>query len=200
MEGLSYKTINQEHNLENKEEEKTFKKYIEDLNLKPKDFKKVILDVGAGKAYFAKWAKDHKISSQIYSLEPFEEMSLKKNTIISTTEDIAMPNKFFDLIVSNAAIPNIYLNDNAREKVEKSFSEMLRVLKNGGEIRLARVSMEERLQAQYILTDSIKESLKKFEDIYNLEVKIINTQKYNENHNKKDSLAENFLITLKKPL
>ena len=70
------------------EEEKTFRQYIEDLKLNPEDFKKVILDVGAGEAHFAKWAKDHNISSQIYSLEPFQKMAEKEKGLIGNAEEI----------------------------------------------------------------------------------------------------------------
>jgi hypothetical protein len=87
------------------EEEKTFKEYVEDLGITPADFKKVILDVGAGEAHFAKWARDHNISSQIYSLEPREKMSIKENALIGSAEEIPLPDACIELVVSNGAIP-----------------------------------------------------------------------------------------------
>ena len=104
------------------ENEVAFQQYVEDLQLKPDDFDKVILDVGAGDASFAKWAKDHDVSSKIYSLEPIQEMIEKEKGLIGNAEDIPMPNETFELIVSNAAIANIYLGgDNVKEKVKKKF-------------------------------------------------------------------------------
>lgn len=183
-------------------EEETFKSYFYDLELKPEDFNKIILDVGAGEAEFAKYAKDHNIGSQIYSLEPFQEMLEKEKSLVGYAEEIPMPNESFDLIVSNGAIPNIYLGEkDVEEKVKKSFSEMLRVLKDEGEIRLARVLIGNRYDNQKILANIIDEVLKKLEE-NNVEVKKIRTpinDSYEyENHNKKDLLAESFLIILKK--
>ncbi len=185
-------------------EEKKFNQYIQDLKLKPEDLKKIILDVGAGEAYFAKRGKDKNITSQIYSLEPFQEMSVKEKVLVSLAENISMPDNFFDLIVSDGAVPNIYLGGyNVKEKVKKSFSEMLRVLKGGGEIRLARVLIGRKYQRQMVLTDSIEESLEELKKTYNFEVDKIrtpqnDTYEYDDNNNKKDLLAESFLIILKK--
>ncbi len=183
-------------------EEETFKSYFYDLELKPEDFNKIILDVGAGEAEFAKYAKDHNISSQIYSLESFQEMLEKEKSLVGYAEEIPMPNESFDLIVSNGAIPNIYLGEkDVEEKVKKSFSEMLRVLKDEGEIRLARVLIGNKYENQKVLANTIEEVLKKLEE-NSVEVKKIRTpinDSYEyENHTKKDLLAESFLIILKK--
>jgi ubiquinone/menaquinone biosynthesis C-methylase UbiE len=192
-----------EISIENSEEE-TFKLYVKDLDLKPEDFKKSILDVGAGEAHFAKWAKDNNISSKIYSLDPFENMSLKEKSLVGDVEAIPMPNESFDLVVSNAAIPNIYLGErDVREKIKKSFFEMVRVLKDNGEIRLSRVLMGYRYESQMVLTDSIKEALKDLKEKYGIEITKIHTPEndtyeYDGNHNKKGLLAESFLIILKK--
>jgi ubiquinone/menaquinone biosynthesis C-methylase UbiE len=185
-------------------EEKTFRGYVEDLELKPDDFNKVILDVGAGKAHFAKWAKDHGVNSQIYSLEPLQEMAEKEKGLIGSAEEIPMPDKSFDLIVSISAIPNIYLGEkDVKEKVQKSFSEMLRVLKDGGEIRLAHVLMGNKYESQMVLTNSIKEVLQEIQEKHNIEVKKVHissndTYEYDKKGNKKNILAESFLIILKK--
>lgn len=183
-------------------EEETFKQYFYDLELKPEDFNKTILDVGAGEAYFAKYAKDHNISSQIYSLEPVQEMSEKEKSLVGFTEEIPMTDKSFDLIVSTGAIPNIYLGEkDVEEKVKKSFSEMLRVLNDKGEIRLARVLMGNKYENQKILTNIIEEVLKKIQE-NNVEVTKIRTPMNDtyeyEDHIKKELLAESFLIILKK--
>ncbi len=54
----------------NSTDEEVFQRYVEDLQLTPEDFEKYILDAGANSAQFAKWAKEHGVSSEIYSLEP----------------------------------------------------------------------------------------------------------------------------------
>lgn len=185
-------------------EEKTFREYFDDLNIKPEDFDKVILDVGAGEAYFAKWAKDHNVSGEIYSLEPIQQMVIKEKTLNAYAESIPMPDQFFGLVVSNGAIPNIYLDDkDVKEKVKECFSEMLRVLKDDGEIRLARVLIGDKYESQKNLASGIKEVFKDLKEKYNIQITQTHTPEhdtfeYDENHNKKELLAESFLIVLQK--
>lgn len=185
-------------------EEKTFREYFDDLNIKPEDFDKVILDVGAGEAYFAKWAKDHNVSGEIYSLEPIQQMVIKEKTLNAYAESIPMPDQFFGLVVSNGAIPNIYLdNKDVKEKVTECFSEMLRVLKDDGEIRLARVLIGDKYESQKNLASGIKEVFKDLKEKYNIQITQTHTPEhdtfeYDENHNKKELLAESFLIVLQK--
>lgn len=185
-------------------EEKTFREYFDDLNLKPEDFDKVILDVGAGEAYFAKWAKDHNVSKEIYSLEPIQQMSIKEKALNAYAESIPMADQSFDLVVSNGAIPNIYLGDkDVKEKVKESFSEMLRVLKDDGEVRLARVLIGDKYESQKNLASGIKEVFKELQEKENIQITQTHTPEhdtfeYDENHNKKELLAESFLITIQK--
>jgi len=193
-------TQNEHHE---KNEEETFQEYFYDLQLNPEDFNKVILDVGAGDAYFAKWAKDHNVSSNIYSLEPVNKMAMKDKVILSTAEDIPMPNKYFDLIVSISAIPNIYLGDkNIKEKMTRGFYEMLRVLKDGGEIKLGHVLIGNKYESQKILTSSLEESLKELKGKFNIEINKIRTPQNDtyeyKNHEKTELLAESYLIIIKK--
>ncbi|MCF7834153.1 MAG: class I SAM-dependent methyltransferase [Candidatus Pacebacteria bacterium] len=199
MEELLNKKI-QEVSLENQ----IFNQYLVDLKLTTQDLDKVILDVGAGDARFAKYAKDKGVSSSIYSLEPNQKMVVVEKALIGHAEEIPMQDNFFDLIISNSAIPNIYIGDkNVYEKVYKSFSEMLRVLKNGGEIRLARVLVGDKYENQKILANSVNKVLNELKERYNIEVKkmhiSINDVYENENNKKKALLAESFLIILKKP-
>ena len=184
-------------------EEQTFRQYSDDLKLTPEDFNKVILDVGAGEAYFAKWAKDHNVSSSIYSLEPIQEMEMKEKVINSSAESIPMPDQSFDLIVSYAAIPNIYLGDkDAKIKVKDCFSEMLRVLRDGGEVRLARVFMGDKYENQRILASSIKEVLSELQRKDNIEITETRTPIFDsfeyDKHTMKGILAESFFVTIKK--
>lgn len=185
------------------EDEKKFQLYVDDLRLKPEDFEKIILDVGAGDAGFAKWAKDNNISSQIYSLEPFQEMLEKENGLVGNAEKIPMPDKTFDLVLSNSAIPNIYLGEeNIEEKVKKSFYEMLRVLKEDGEIRLARVLIGDKYDSQKVLGESIKKVFKELQEKNNIKIEKIRTPDndvYESGDNGEDVLlAESFFVVLKK--
>ncbi|MEK7172709.1 MAG: methyltransferase domain-containing protein, partial [Patescibacteria group bacterium] len=80
---------------------------MEDLKLSPEDFDKKILDVGSGSGQFAKWAKEHNVSSQIFSLEPKQESKEKIKSVKGVAEAIPFQNEVFDLVVSNASIPNV---------------------------------------------------------------------------------------------
>lgn len=177
---------------------------MEDLRLTPEDFSKKILDVGAGSAQFAKWAKEHDVSQEIYSLEPKEDYPEEKNnTILAKAESIPFKDESFDLIVSNAAIPNIYIGDKYAEKeVEDSFNEMIRVLKSGGEIRLAHVLFGKEYRSQIILKQSIERALKDIESKEGFEVERIrtpigDTYEY-VNHEPTELLAEAYLIIIRK--
>ncbi|MDQ5954381.1 MAG: hypothetical protein QG583_309 [Patescibacteria group bacterium] len=184
--------------------EEKFKEYVEDLQLKPEDFQKTILDVGAGDASFAKWAKDHEVSSDIYSLEPSDEIPEGDKNLKGNAEQIPLSDESIDLVVSVAALPNIYLGEKDPEKkVSQSFSEMLRVLKSKGEIRLTRVLMGTKYESQRKLTTAVEKSLKELQEKYNIKVKKIrtpenDTYEYDKKNNKKRILAESFLIILQK--
>lgn len=132
-----------------KQDESIFQKYVEDLQLSPEDFNKRILDVGAGSAQFAKWAKEHNVSSKIFSLEASSSLLLKEKSksIFGLAQDMPFENNTFDLVVSLNAIPGVfsgekypggekYSKEELKKNIKSSFSEMLRVAKLGGEIRI----------------------------------------------------------------
>jgi ubiquinone/menaquinone biosynthesis C-methylase UbiE len=172
-------------------EEKIFKQYVNNLRLSSEDLKKAIVEVGTTDTPFVKWIREHDPNSQINSLE--------------SVEDISKPDESIDLIVSNGIFPNVYLRDYyVKEKIKNSFSEMLRVLKNGGEIRLARVLLGERYQFQMVFTDSFNESLKELQEKYDFEIEKIHTPIHDsyeqDNNGGKKLLAKSFLIILKKAM
>ena len=121
-------------------DEEIFQQYMENLDLRPEDFDKKILDVGSGSGQFAKWAKEHHVSDQIYSLEPSQEGEEKSKLVRGDAEVIPFQNESFDLVVSSAAIPQIFSGpqyEGGREdKIRESLSELVRVTRKGGEIRI----------------------------------------------------------------
>ena len=80
---------------------------------------------------------------------------------------------------------------------------MLRILKDGGEIKIARVLIGDKYESQRALKNSIQEVLQELQEKLNIEIEKIRTPLYDsyeyENHEKKDLLAESFLVILKKP-
>ena len=69
-----------------KTDEEVFREYIENLDLNPEDFDGEILDVGSGSRQFAKWARDHNVSSEIYSVEPVDEIINNKKIVREVAE------------------------------------------------------------------------------------------------------------------
>lgn len=195
-----------EPSIGDKTDEEAFQAYMEDLRLTPEDFSKKILDIGAGSAQFAKWAKEHGVSSQIYSLEPTQSLAEKEKGVKGLAEKIPFAEESFDLVVSVAAIPNVYLGEagpGVKEKVLESLSEMVRVLKNGGEIRLARVLIGNIYEPQRILSHGTAEALIELKEKYGVQVEKIRTPSDDtyeyEGHERKNLLAEAYLLIIRKP-
>ena len=192
--------------IDEKSDEEVFREYMEDLKLSPEDFNKKILDVGAGSAQFAKWAKEHGVSSEIYSLEPRKENLIEKEKgVVAKAETMPFADESFDLIVSNAAIPNIYLGESSesiQKKIRSSLDEMMRLLKSGGEIRLDRVLIGKEYEPQRDLSKSIENALAELEKSGTVQVEKIRTSSDDtyeyQGHIPKKLLAEAYLIIIRK--
>ncbi len=178
--------------------EENFSRYLENLDLALEDLNKNILDIGSGSGDFARWAKENGIKSRIESIDPQAKEGIK-----AVAENIPFKDESFDLIVSVAAIPNIYTGEKeSGEKVNLSFSEMERVLRSGGEIRLGNVLIGEKYKSQQKIKESIEEKLMEFEEM-GFEVEMIrkpsgDTYEYDEKNNPKEMLAEAYLVIIRK--
>lgn len=196
-----------EPSIEDHTDEEVFQNYMEDLNLSPEDFDKKILDVGSGSSQFAKWAKDHHVSSQIFRLEPKQEPQEKTKSVQGMAEAIPFQNEAFDLVVSNASIPNIFLGESpetVKEKVKNSLFELMRVTKPGGEIRLGRVLRGEIYESQKVLVSALDETFAELRRDYEIEIEeipypVADTYEY-VNHEPVKLLAKAYLIKMHKPI
>jgi len=195
-----------EPSIEDYNDEEVFQNYMEDLRLSPEDFDKKILDVGSGSSQFAKWAKEHNVSSQIFSLEPKEEPQEKTKSVKGVAEAIPFQDEVFDLVISNAAIPNVFVEESqeiVKEKVKNSLFEMMRVTKPGGEIRLGRVLRGEISETQKAVVSALDETLNELRQIYGAEIEEIpySTGDIYEYENNKPTklLARAYLIKIHKP-
>ncbi len=204
---MSEKFPQNEPSIEDHTDEEVFQNYMEDLKLLPEDFEKRILDVGSGSSQFAKWAKDHHVSSQIFSLEPKQEPQEKTKSVLGKAEAIPFQNEAFDLVVSNASIPNVFLGERpemVREKVRDSLFELMRVTKPGGEIRLGRVLKGEIYESQKGLVSALDETLEELQQVYGAEVEeihypVADTYEY-VNHEPVKLLAKAYIIKICKPI
>ncbi|MEK7071967.1 MAG: class I SAM-dependent methyltransferase [Patescibacteria group bacterium] len=203
------KRLEREPQIPESTDEEVFQSYVEDLRLVPEDFDKKIIDIGAGSTKFAKWAKEHGISREIYSLEPQEESILEKNkSVTALAEAIPFENGSFDLVISRAAIPNVYEGEvnteTVREKVINSLSEMVRITRPGGEVRLSRVLIQQEHKPQYVLPPDIEEALESLKEKYDVEIEKIRIPSddiyQRENHQLIKLLAESYLIIIRKPI
>ncbi len=196
-----------EPSIEDHTDEEVFQNYMEDLNLSPEDFEKKILDVGSGSSQFAKWAKDHHVSSRVFSLEPKQESQEKTKSVQGTAEAMSFQDEAFDLVISNASIPNVFLGESSetvKEKVKNSLFELMRVTKLGGEIRLGRVLKGEVYESQKALVAALDETFAELRQNYGAEIEeipypVANTYEY-VNHEPVKLLARAYLIKIHKPI
>jgi len=195
-----------EVNMENEEtDEEVFRAYMDDVQLSPEDFDKKILDVGSGMGQFAKWAKEHNISSEIYSLEPKQISEENEKSVRGFAEAIPFHNGEFDLVISNASIPNVFLGEKKevlKWKIQASLSELMRVTKPGGEIRLGRVLKGTEYDSQRELTLATEDELKELEKTQGVNVEEIpypsaDLYEY-EDHEKTKLIARAYLIKIHK--
>lgn len=197
----------EEPSIEDYNDEEVFQNYMEDLKLSPEDFDKKILDVGSGGSQFAKWAKEHHVSSQIFSLEPKQEPREKTKSVQGKAEAVPFQNESFDLVISNASIPNVFLGgdpETVKEGIRDSLLELMRVTKPGGEIRLGRVLKGEVYESQKRLTADLENTLEELQKTYGAKVEeihypVADTYEY-KNHEPVKLLAKAYLIRIQKPI
>lgn len=134
---------------------------------------KNVLDIGSGGARLAEGAKDEKINAKIISLDPKYSSPKSLNRKISGDKDTTMErikekqlpavaglaeslpftDESFDLIIANCSVP-YYQSDKGLKA--KSISEMIRVLKPGGEARITMVTKNDE--------DVVKDVIEKSKD------------------------------------
>lgn len=184
-------------------DEEVFQFYMNDLDLSPEDFNKKILDVGSGSAQFAKWAEEHNLSKDIYSIDPKGNFSEKKRSAVADARQIPFPDNTFDLVISNGSMPHILLDgepDVVRADVQKVFNELLRVSKDNGEIRLGSVILGGKEKRQIIIDSVIQEELEKIKENLKAKVSIIKKSDIHryEGHQPVEVIAGKYLIVIKR--
>lgn len=201
------KNFKEEPSIINKTDEEVFQAYMDDLRLTPEDFGKKILDVGAGAAQFAKWAKEYGLSNKIYSLDSNKKYLAEGKGVVARAEMMPFADKSFDLVVADGSIPNVFTSEGnintMKEKVMNSLREMVRVVAPGGEIRLARVLTKKDSELRKALSNNFEEVLEDLKTDDNLQVERVrtpsdDTYEYDENHKPVKLLAEAYLIIIRK--
>ncbi|KKT42305.1 MAG: hypothetical protein UW30_C0001G0030 [Candidatus Giovannonibacteria bacterium GW2011_GWA2_44_13b] len=123
-----------------KSKELMFREYMENLKLSPEDFEKTILDVGSAEGEFAMWAKEHGLSDKIYSLDSAAYQENADNMVRSRAEALPFKDESFDMTISDCSMPiMLYEAENSEKSIKEMVSEIIRVTKKNGEIRMAPV-------------------------------------------------------------
>ncbi len=175
--------------------ERVFQTYIENLQLEPQDFNKKILDVGSGSGEFAKWAKEHGVSNNIFSVDKHNADSNAPKTARGEAEMLPFKDRSFELVISNYSMPVLlYFVETPQKAIKKTLSEMLRVLKSNGEIRLAPVAEREKPESLRDAYKPFNDEIEKLKKEHNVEIEKISLGKaeYAEGD------VEKFLYKIKK--
>ena len=180
------------------EKESTFRKYMENLKLAPEDLKKNILDVGSGEGDFAAWTKEHGVSKNIYSLEPWSRYGRSPEKMTrGEAEKLPFKDESFDMVISHGSMPILlYEKEDPKKALHDTVSEMLRVVKQNGEIRLAPVANWKTMEALKEHVENFNAELDNLEKDKKIEVEKISLGE--EDYGKLDGMIEHFLYKIKK--
>jgi ubiquinone/menaquinone biosynthesis C-methylase UbiE len=164
---------------EDDHERQTFEEYVRNLRLSPEDFDKKILDVGSGIGSFAKISKERGLAKDIYSVDfHFVPHETEKGALADVTQ-LPFPDKTFDLVISNCAIPNVlssrfdYNKNSVGKRITSAFDECVRVAKDGGEVRLAPVFRGDYLEFYRFLSAAVTKALEVIKEKYNVSIEEI---------------------------
>src|SRR3989338_411216 len=149
-------------------DEEVFQRYFYELDLKPEDFEGKILDVGSGSWQFAKYAKEHGVSSEIYSLDYNAQFQEKTNAVQGLAQKMPFKDEQFNLVVSYASVPRIFANnieypDMIEENIRQGLSEMLRVVRKGEEVRFGPIVNGEGEELERTFREILNEVLKELQ-------------------------------------
>ncbi len=156
-----------------------------------------ILDIGAGDGNLAKYLSQN-INLKVTALDENPPEKPEFEIIKGDAKNLPFENESFDMIISHASIPNIFISlysfehpelseNEIRNAVKKSFNEIIRVLKKNGEVRISPVIMSDNYNSQKILKEIILselESLRK--DGYSVNNDFIRTEFNPSNKEKTD--------------
>ncbi|MBI2631083.1 methyltransferase domain-containing protein [Candidatus Nomurabacteria bacterium] len=182
-----------------------FERYMRDLGLSKEDLSKKILDVGSNTGDFANWAKQNNVSGNIFSLEPWAISNERTKSVRARAEAIPFKDNSFDFVVSDCAIPNIFLGEkDVKEKVYGSLFEMLRVTKPGGEIRLGKIVKGVLYPSQRELLLALDETLRELKEIFKVEIEEVYLPGSDhfepaESEHAGKLLLQSYFIKIKKP-
>lgn len=138
-----------------------------------------ILDIGAGNADFARAFCDKK-EVEITSIDQDVKDSNTNLVIKADSRDLPFKDSSYDMVISHASIPHIFLDMYSFEfpehsaveiksAISRSLSEIIRVLKSGKKAYMSPVLIGEDYESQRVVKKAIEETL---DDLKNIGIKI----------------------------
>ena len=200
MENL--KNFNERENISSKEIELQLKNLgIIDSKL----LKGYVLDIGAGDGKLDKFLSQN-TNLKITALDENPPDKKEFKILNGDVRNLPFEDESYDIVISHASIPNIFIGlysfeypelseKEIKNAIEKSFSEIIRVLKPKGEAILAPVAMTENYDSQKIIKQLILKEIEKLRSNgYQVKNDFIRTERNPKNKEKTDF----YRITIKK--
>lgn len=133
---------------------------FENLGLTPENIHGNVLDIGAGEAEFGKFFSGKKETS-VTSLDKKSGDGIVQGDV----RNLPFSDNTFDLVVSHASIPNIFISfcseskspeKETHEAVSQALSEIIRILKPEGEARLAPIRFAKNYPTEQIFEKAVR--------------------------------------------
>ena len=197
--------------------ERSLKTYEGYLGFKRDDLKgKTVLDLGSGKTeLFSRSVRDNGINTNVISLNPDysleksrqsikEKADWGKKSVAAIGQELPFRDEFFDKILavySVASFSNPHKEIGNPEAAEKWVSEIVRVLKPGGEARLAPINSFNKKNIEEREWKKLLEGLKS--QGLNIEIERIKKEEVDEREARKffddDDFMPSWRLIIKKP-
>ena len=182
------------------------KKQLDNLGLSVDMVRGNILDVGAGDAEFAR-AFAGKKEAKITSVDRNPNKENDNFVIVADSRSLPFPDNSYDMVISHASIPHIFLDlysfdfpegslENIRSAIARSFSEILRVLKEGKKAYMAPIGIGYVYDSEKTVKKAIFEELENLKKMgIHFEFEFIETY---ENPDNKE-ITDLFRLIIQKP-
>ncbi|MFW5887966.1 MAG: class I SAM-dependent methyltransferase [Bacteriovoracia bacterium] len=143
------------------------KTQLENLGLTPEDIQGRVLDVGAGDCQFAKEMKQIS-DAEVVSIDENKYEEAPDDVIIADARELPFEDDSFDMVISHASIPHIFIgmyseefSELSREEIKKTiskvFRETLRVLKTDSSAVMAPIRIADNYNSEKALANALKE-------------------------------------------
>jgi ubiquinone/menaquinone biosynthesis C-methylase UbiE len=172
-------------------------KQLENLGLSPDEIKGSVLDIGAGEGQFA-IDLENVTDAKITSIDNHRNEDTPDGVVTADVKNLPFEDNSFDMVISHASIPNVYVGmysdelpklskKEMKKSVSESFREILRVLKPGSSATLAPVRIAQNYESERAISNIVQEEIRELqEDGIHVTFELIREEE-NPKNNKKSS-------------